>query len=649
MISEVGNFTFVIIGALHVLNLIVGLRALAHPSGPAASLQSSISRMLVLLYALVLISLMAALVLNNFDLKFVAQNTNLATPLIYKIVGVWGNHEGSLILWQFIMCAYLAVMVVKPAGMPAEVHRLALLLMGFLVALFYGFSAGLANPFEGNGTIPPGSGDLNVLLQDVGQVIHPPLLYLGYTASASTFAIAVATLYRKNLDLDWASWLRPWALLSWTMLTAGIALGSFWAYYELGWGGWWFWDPVENLALLPWILGTALVHSLQTVRVKKQLLGWAMLLAVLTFLMVLFGTFVVRSGLLTSVHAFAADPDRGLYLLLMLVIVSAVGLIAFATGASRITQTQERLRANREGMLLLNNLFLMTLFSAVLAGTLAPTIIEVLGGDTYVVRERFYIPTFVYPSMALIALMGLGVWTRWGVVGFKKHRVLGATLSTLLIVVSILAIWAELPLAAAFMAVLGGWLILSTGLAWARQFNGAWVFELFPLRKHGWALAHVGLATVFLGMGSSVLLTQERIFEYAGADQKELYGETINIRPRLWIAGENFQSLATAFEVEGRGVKLSETRLYHPRALLMDPANSIDDRTFLAENARITSEAAIFRGVWFDTFINVQDRAGAAPIVTIAKKVGVNWIWFGAFLMTIGGIVSIWPARWQPR
>ena len=645
MIVDLGAYGFFLLAPIFALSLISGALAIREPVGPAAVLQVLSARLLFPLFAFVLFSLIWALVIDDYDLLFVAQNTNPATPLIYKIVGVWGNHEGSLILWQLILAVFLLILSWRPEGMPGRTHALAMLILVLIIAGFYGFSALLANPFQGNGQIPPGSGDLNVLLQDFGQIIHPPLLYLGYTAAGVTFAVAVAILVDRKLSSDWVDWLRPWALTSWTFLTAGIALGSFWAYYELGWGGWWFWDPVENLALLPWILGTALIHSLQTVRARQQLAGWSMLLSILTFLMVVLGTFIVRSGLLTSVHAFASDPDRGLYLLIMLGVVSVIGLGAYAYGTRHHLPQQQALTANRHGVLLLNNLLLMALFAAVIAGTLAPTLIELLGGETYVVRERFYVPTFVYPSLILFALMSLGVWTRWSEVGVQGMRLLTISFIGLLGLAVILIFTTSLPVRAGLMFALGGWVLLATIAAWLNQMQGWERIRRMPLRSHGWALAHVGLAIAILGMSASSLLSQERIFELRGAETREFFGQTFEIRQRIWLPGENYQSLATAIEIPGRGVRITETRLYHPLAAGLNPAGNQEHREFLADQGEPASEAAIFRGWLFDTFINVQDRAGGAPLMTVARKAGINWIWTGAIFMTIGGIFALLPVR----
>ena len=378
---ELGAYAFVLVGLVLAIQLIASLLALISTQTVASRVVAiAASRLLLPLIALVFAALIVALVTDDFDLLFVANNTTFATPMLYKVVGVWGNHEGSLILWMLVLALFLAFLSRKPQGMPGRTHTLALLFLGLILAAFYGFSAGLANPFAGNDSVPPGAGDLNPLLQDIGQSIHPPLLYLGYTATALIFAIALAVLMDRQLDAPWAAWLQGPALLSWTFLTAGIALGSWWAYYELGWGGWWFWDPVENLALMPWLLSTALIHSLQVTAKRGQFAPWSLLLALLTFLMVMLGTFIVRSGLLTSVHAFAVDPGRGLYLLIVLILATLGALAAYAYGTQGRVFATERLATNREGALLLNNLLLMTLFIAVLAGTLAPTGIELLGG-----------------------------------------------------------------------------------------------------------------------------------------------------------------------------------------------------------------------------------------------------------------------------
>ena len=649
MIVDLGAFAFFLGGPLLALGLISGLRAWRHPDGPAGLIQNQSIRLIMVIYAFVLFSLIWALVINDFDLLFVAQNTNPATPLLYKVVGVWGNHEGSLILWQLILVFFAWLMLRRPAGMPASTHRLALSLLLLIILGFYGFSALLANPFAGNGSIPPGSGDLNVLLQDVGQIIHPPLLYFGYTAAGVTFVLALAVLLDRQIAAAWDPWLRSWALVSWTFLTAGIALGSFWAYYELGWGGWWFWDPVENLALLPWLLGTALIHSLQVVRARRQLMGWSLLLALLTFLMVLLGTFIVRSGLLTSVHAFASDPGRGLYLLIVLVLASGLALFAYGygygydEGGRRRVPDQVALAFHRQGVLLINNLLIMGLFAAVVAGTLAPTFIELVGGETYVVRERFYVPTFVYPSLALLALMSLGVQTRFASPGVRAPLFLGLSFAGLLALGVSLSLSTALPLRGGLMFALGLWVLIATIGTWYGQGRGRWM--TLPAASHGWALAHIGLAVAVLGMAASTLLSQERIFEFEGAQTREFFGQTFFIRDRFWLPGENFQSLTTAIEMQGRGIRLAETRLYHPIAGSLNPTQNADDLAFLVDQGQPASEAAIFRGWLADIFINVQDRAGGAPLMTVAQKAGINWIWAGAILMSLGGGLALIPRR----
>jgi len=639
---DLGAYAFFLL--LPILAVQIGASGVAvrqDGQGAAAAVMQIASRLTLPLYALVMLALTLALILNDFDLLFVAQNTSYSTPLLYKIVGVWGNHEGSLILWQTVLALFLALMTRRPQDMPPRTHAYALGFMGLLILAFYGFSALLAHPFAGNGEVPPGSGDLNVLLQDWAQAAHPPLLYLGYTAAGATFALALAVLVDGQLQAKWADWLRSWALISWTFLTIGIALGSFWAYYELGWGGWWFWDPVENLALMPWLLGTALIHSLQVVRRTGQLAGWSLLLALLTFLLVLLGTFIVRSGLLTSVHAFAADPNRGLYLLILLAVAAAGSLAAFGWGTRGQLPNPEALVANRQGALLLNNLILMALLAAVAAGTLAPTLIELLGGETYVVGTPFYVPTFVYPALGLIALMALGVWTGWRRQGVAGQVLLGGTFVALLTLALILGFASDLPLRAGLVFALGIWLTTSTIAAWIRQVGRLQNLRSIPVQQHGWALAHLGLAVMLLGMAAATLLPAERRFELTGPTQIDLFGETLIVQQRVWLPGENYQSLATAVTLQGRGTRLAETRLYHPSAAMLNPANDASHQDFLVDQGSPASEAAIFRGFMSDIFINVQDRVSGAPLLVVARKPGVNWIWAGAILMTLGGAFAL--------
>ena len=640
---DLGAYAFFLLLPILVLQVFASFRAVwQNGQGTTAALIMRISSRLILpFYALVMLALTLALVSNDFDLLFVAQNTSFSTPLLYKIVGVWGNHEGSLILWQTLLALFLALMTSRPLDRPPRTQAFALGFMGILILAFYGFSALLAHPFAGNGTVPPGAGDLNVLLQDWAQAAHPPLLYLGYTAAGATFALALAILVDRQLEAKWADWLRPWALTSWTFLTIGIALGSFWAYYELGWGGWWFWDPVENLALMPWLLGTALIHSLQVVRRTGQLAGWSLVLVLLTFLLVLLGTFIVRSGLLTSVHAFAVDPGRGLYLLLVLAFAAAGSLAAFRFGTGGGLPSPEALAANRQGALLVNNLLLVALLAAVVAGTLAPTLIELLGGETYVVGAAFYVPTFVYPALGLIVFMTLGVWSSWRRQGLAGQALLGGSFAVLLSLALILGFTTDLPLRAGLLFALGLWLATSTLAAWARQLGPLHNLRRLPLQQQGWALAHLGLAVMLLGMAAATLLAAERRLELEGAIELDVFGERLVVQPRVWLPGENYQSLATVVTLAGRGSRLAETRLYHPSAALLTPASDARHREFLADQGRPTSEAAIFRGVLSDIFIVVQDRAGGPPLLVVARKPGVNWIWAGAILMSLGGVFAL--------
>lgn len=644
MIVDLGKFVFFLIGPILLLQLVSAAQGVRVGRGPAQTLSRVTSLTLAPAFLVVLVSLSWALLTNDFDLAFVAHNTSYTTPLLYKIVGVWGNHEGSLILWLLVLSIFLALLVRRPAGMPERTQTFALLFLGILIAGFYGFSAFLSSPFLGNGDTIPGSGDLNPLLQDVGQSIHPPMLYLGYTASGAVFAIALAVLADQQLAAKWADWMRPYALLCWSFLTAGIALGSWWAYYELGWGGWWFWDPVENLALMPWLLATALIHSLQVMRRRGQLSGWSLLLALLIFLMVLLGTFIVRSGLLTSVHAFAADPTRGLYLLVFLGVAATLSLGAFVVGTRGKLPEPMAMAANREGALLLNNLLIMTLFTAVLAGTLAPTAIDLLGGETYVVQEAFYVPTFVWPALGLLALMALGVWTQWRREGLAAPWILGGSLLLLLIGFLVLSLVTSLPLNAALIFALALWLLVASLGAWVRQVGRLSNLGTIPVGQHGWALAHVGLSIAALGMTAAALIKVERFYELDGR-MENLFPGHVTLGERVWVPGENHWSLATPVQLRDGRRRPAETRLYHPRAHQLNPIANVADRQFLADQAETTSEAAIFRGILRDTFVTVQDRPAGPPLVAISWKAGINWIWAGAILMSLGGFLAMVPRR----
>src|SRR6056300_1502593 len=367
-------------------------------------------------FSLVLLSFIVltyAFIVNDFSVKYVADNSNTQLPLIFKISGVWGAHEGSLLLWVLILSSWTLFVSIFSKNIPDDVRSHILVIMGLVSIGFLLFLIFTSNPFERLPIIPSEGRDLNPLLQDIGLAIHPPMLYMGYVGLVVPFAFTISALIRGKLDSTWLRWSRPWTLVAWSYLTFGITLGSWWAYYELGWGGWWFWDPVENASFMPWLIGTALVHSLAVTEKRGVFKSWTVLLAIATFSLSLLGTFLVRSGVLTSVHAFASDPDRGLFILAFLLLVVGGSLVLFALRAPAVDSDIRYRWLSRETLLLFNNVVFLVATITVLFGTLFPLLMDALGQGRYSVGPPYFNAVFVPLMAVLVPVMGIGPFTRW--------------------------------------------------------------------------------------------------------------------------------------------------------------------------------------------------------------------------------------------
>src|SRR5437773_10048555 len=378
-------------------------------------------------------------VLSDFSVVNVFENSHSLKPLIYKITGVWGNHEGSMLLWVFILAVFGALVALFGSNLPATLKANVLAVQAWIAFAFYLFILITSNPFARIAQAPAEGRDLNPILQDIGLAVHPPLLYLGYVGFSISFSFAVAALIEGRIDAAWARWVRPWTLVAWIFLTLGIAMGSYWAYYELGWGGWWFWDPVENASLMPWLAGTALLHSALVMEKRNALKVWTILLSILTFSLSLLGTFLVRSGVLTSVHAFATDPTRGVFILLILCLFIGGSLSVFTWRASSLKQGGLFAPISREGALMLNNLFLTTACATVFIGTLYPLALEVLTGDKISVGAPFFNLTFgplFVPLMIAVPFGPLLAWKRGDLYGAAQRLIWAAALGILALAVT---------------------------------------------------------------------------------------------------------------------------------------------------------------------------------------------------------------------
>jgi cytochrome c-type biogenesis protein CcmF len=582
-----------------------------------------------------------AFVVSDFSVAAVVENSHSAKPLIFKISGVWGNHEGSMLLWVLILALFGALVALFGRALPPALKADTLAVQSWIAAAFYAFILVTSNPFA-RLPVPPAEGrDLNPLLQDLGLAIHPPLLYLGYVGFSIAFSFAMAALIEGRIDAAWARWVRPWTLLAWMFLTLGIAMGSYWAYYELGWGGWWFWDPVENASLMPWLAGTALLHSAVVMEKRNALKVWTVLLAILTFSLSLIGTFLVRSGVLTSVHAFATDPTRGVFILAILVFFIGGALALYAWRAPILKQGGLFAPVSREGALVFNNLFLTTACATVFVGTLYPLALEALTGDKISVGAPFFNLTFGPLMLPLLLAMPFGpmlAWKRGDLLGVAQRLMVAAAIG-LVGLAAAFAIDDHGPVLAPFgvgialFVMIGAVLDLveriglgrvpfATALARARG---------LPRSMWGTAIAHFGVGVVLLGVVAETQWSKEQIVSLKP-------GETVSIRrydftfrgvaPRQ---GPNYTALVGQFDVSRKQEPLGR----------LEPAK----RNFLARDMTTTEAALMTRG-FSQLYLSLGDtHPDGSVAVRLYHKPLVLLIWLGAVVMVIGGAFSLSDRR----
>jgi cytochrome c-type biogenesis protein CcmF len=580
-------------------------------------------------------------VASDFSLLSVFENSHSAKPLIYKISGVWGNHEGSMLLWVLILTLFGALVAAFGANLPLTLKATVLAVQAWIAAAFHLFILVTSNPFARIAQAPFEGRDLNPILQDPGLAIHPPLLYLGYVGFSITFSFAVAALIEGRIDAAWARWVRPWALVAWMFLTLGIAMGSYWAYYTLGWGGWWFWDPVENASLMPWLAGTALLHSAVVMEKRDALKVWTILLAILAFSLSLVGTFLVRSGVLTSVHTFANDPARGVFILAILVVFIGGSLALYAWRAPALKQGGLFAPISREGALLFNNLFLTTICATIFVGTLYPLALEALTGEKISVGAPFFNATVGRLAVPLLIAMSFGpllAWKRGDLYGVAQ-RLIGA-----------LAV-AIVGMAAAFAASGGGPVLAPFGIGLALFVMAGAVTDLIertglfrvpfaaavgraaglPRSAWGTAVAHFGVGVSLLGIIGETQWGAERI-----AAVKP--GETISVRhydvtlDRLTQrSGPNYRELVARFTVRRNGEVLG----------VMEPSK----RTFPVREMTTTESALMTRGT-SQLYLSLGDAdPQGATTVRLYHKPLVLLIWIGAVVMMAGGGLSLSDRR----
>ncbi|MDN2583253.1 heme lyase CcmF/NrfE family subunit [Aquibium sp. ELW1220] len=639
---ETGHFALVLAFALSLVQFVlplVGARTgdarLMATAGPVAVTGFAMT-------AISFAALTVAYMLSDFSVLNVVENSHSQKPMLYKITGTWGNHEGSMLLWVLILTFFGALVASFGRNLPATLRANVLAIQGLIGSAFFLFIIATSNPFVRVSPAPIEGQDLNPILQDVGLAIHPPLLYLGYVGFSVCFSFAIAALIEGRIDAAWARWVRPWTLAAWIFLTGGIAMGSYWAYYELGWGGFWFWDPVENASFMPWLAGTALLHSAIVMERRSALKIWTLLLAIMAFSLSLLGTFLVRSGVLTSVHAFATDPARGVFILMILVFFIGGALMLFAWRAQTLTPGGIFAPISREGALVLNNLFLSTAVTTVLVGTLYPLVLESITGEKISVGEPFFNLTFgplMVPLLLAVPFGPLLAWKRadlWA----ASQRLVFAFGGAVLVMLVTYSFVDRASVLAAFGIGLGTWLVLgaitdlatksglgsvSPGIA-LRRFAG------LPRSAYGTALAHLGVGLTTLGVVGVMSLQTEHILTMKPGESVPVAGYEIRFEGLQPYRGPNY--------TEDQG-----------RFLLMDSSGRtlteiVSAKRFYPARQMPTTEAGIAtRGV-SQVYVALGDAVdGGGIVVRIWWKPLVTLIWLGCVVMMVGGSLSLLDRR----
>ena len=642
MIPEIGHFALILALATSIVLSIVPLTGslINYPSWQRVARPAAIAQFVFLLISF--LCLIYAFVVSDFSVKYVASNSNTALPTIYKVSAVWGAHEGSLLLWALTLSIWTAAVGVFSKSIPQEVIARVLSVMGIISIGFILFMLLTSNPFDRLLSPPLDGRDLNPLLQDFGLIIHPPMLYMGYVGFAVAFAFAIAAMIGGQLDAAWAKWSRPWTNVAWFFLTVGITLGSWWAYYELGWGGWWFWDPVENASFMPWLVGTALMHSLAVTEKRGTFKAWTVLLAIFAFSLSLLGTFLVRSGVLTSVHAFASDPARGVFILIFLVLVIGSSLILYTWRASQIKSSTSFGLVSKETGLLFNNVILVVAAASILLGTLYPLVLDALGVGKVSVGPPYFNSVFIPLMAPLGVLMGVGALTRW-----KNDK-----LSVL---------WGKVRLSAVMSIVFGGlspllmakgwdwqaaagmtlvfWVVLTTGV-WLKAYlrnKGSTLAGLkkMPLGSYGMMTGHIGIAIFVTGLSLTAIYSEEKDLKMAFGDTYSMDEYTFVFRGVEETEGPNYKAFKGMIDVSSGTTSLGtmepEKRIYNVQKMPM-------------------TEAAIDAGLTRDLFIALgEDLGDGSWTLRIYYKPFVRWLWIGGLVMGLGGLLAAMDKRYYRR
>jgi cytochrome c-type biogenesis protein CcmF len=640
MIPEIGQLAL----ALALMLALVqgaGLLAGAWRLDPALMAVGRTAAGLQLLFvALAFVCLGLSYVGRDYSVALVAQHSNSAQPLIYRIGATWGSHEGSMLLWVLILAVYGCAVAMFGGSLRETLQARVVAVQGLIGAAFLGFLLFTSNPFLRLSPAPPDGAELNPILQDPGLVFHPPVLYLGYVGLSIGFAFAIAALIEGRVDSNWGRWVRPWVLAAWIFLTIGITAGSVWSYYTLGWGGWWFWDPVENASLMPWLLATALLHSCMVLEKRGALVTWTLLLAILAFSMSLVGTFLVRSGVLTSVHAFALDARRGVYILGIIAVMTGLALVLYAWRAPALRAGAVFGAVSKEYAILLNNLFLVAATATVFLGTFYPVFADVLRGDKISVGPPYYNLTFGPIFMLLFVVAAFGPMTNWKRDDLRSllRRLAWPACLAAVVLGAVCLVFGVRHVLAAIGFALGAWLLAGSAVVLLRRWRWGeqdWSqtsarMRATPLAVWGLVLAHAGLGVTTLGITAMAGWQSNKVISMVPGQSVQLAGKTIAMTGARLVDGPNYEASQARFAVPtlgGERTLVSERRLF--------PASQTT-----------TTQAAINVGLLGNTYISVGDRSPDGGIVVrLWNHPLVNFIWGGAVLMALGGALSLADRR----
>ncbi len=648
MIPELGHFALIlaalvslILGTLPMIGAHTNRQAWIAVARPAATA-------LAMLVTFSFACLTQAFVANDFSVVYVAQHSNSLLPIEYRVAGVWGGHEGSLLLWILMLTWWAFLVAVFSRELPDTMVARVLATLGLVGFGFLLFILLTSNPFE---RLLPGAAegrDLNPLLQDPGLVIHPPLLYMGYVGFSVAYAFAIAALLSGKLDAAWARWSRPWTMAAWIFLTLGIAMGSWWAYYELGWGGWWFWDPVENASFMPWLIGTALIHSLAVTEKRGSFKNWTVLLAISAFSLSLLGTFLVRSGVLTSVHAFATDPRRGIFILIFLVAVIGASLTLFAARAPKVGLGGRFGLISRESLLLTNNVLLVVACATVLLGTLYPLLIDALGVGKISVGPPYFNAVFVPVMSPILFLMGVGPFARWKEASIPEiaKAVKWALAVGVIVAIALPLLYGQWYAMTALGIFFATWIVVTALLNFIERVQHTRAGRGFlataasqPRSFVGMHLAHIGVAVFVVGVTMVGSYQDEKDVKMAPGESVDVAGYHFTFNGVKAVEGPNYVAAQGDFDlaVNGQFVRKMnpEKRNYHSSAMPM-------------------TEASIDAGLLRDVYVSLgepidRDKPEGEWAVRVYYKPFVDWIWGGCVLMSLGGLIAMLDRRYRVK